>query len=588
MPVASALPRWDLSPYFPGVPSDEFGRAVAELDAILDDAELYWDSVPVAEASRGTPVQIAEALDKLNSIQEQARLIATYLECLTTTDSTDEAAAAALSGFDSNRVRMKKLQTRFELWLATIDIESAIATHPVAAEHAFFLRHAKAKSQHLMSTSLEGLASDLAVSGSTGWERLHSNLTSQIEVEVDGEKLPMPAVRNLAYEADRGKRQRAYEAELAAWKRHELPIAASLNGIKGEVVTLCRARGWGSPLDEAIFQQNMDRESLEVMMAAAHESFPVFRRYLDAKARAIGVHKCAFYDLFAPVGEGTKTWGYDEGCEFVAENFGAYSPKMGDFARRAFRENWIDAEPRNGKVGGAYCAETRDDESRILMNFDPSFGSVSTLAHELGHAYHNLCMSSRSPLNRDTPSTLAETASIFCETIIKNAALGKVGEQDQIAILEASLQGQCQVVVDITSRFLFESGVFARRAERELSASEFSDLMLDAQRQTYGDGLDQSLLHPYMWAVKPHYYSTYSFYNFPYMFGLLFGLGLYAIYKAEPNGFHQRYDDLLSSTGLADAPTLADRFGIDIRSKEFWAASLAQIGEDVARFEQLV
>jgi len=588
MPVASALPRWDLTPYFPGVPSDEFGRAVSALDTLVDNAELYWDSIPIDERAQGTPMQIAGVLERLNAIQESARLIATYLECLVTTDSTDESAAAALSGFDSYRVRMKKLATRFELWLGSTDVEAAIATHPDAAEHAFFLRHAKAKSQRLMPTSLEALASDLAVSGSTGWERLHSNLTSQIEVEVDGQKLPMPAVRNLAYEADRGKRQRAYQAELEAWKRNELPIAASLNGIKGEVVTLCRARGWASPLDEAIFQQNMDRESLEAMMDAASDSFPVFRRYLDAKARAIGVQKCAFYDLFAPVGEGTKTWEYAEGCEFVADNFTAYSPKMGDFARRAFRDSWIDAEPRAGKVGGAYCAETRDDESRILMNFDPSYGSVSTLAHELGHAYHNLCMSSRSPLNRNTPSTLAETASIFCETIIKNAALGKVGEQDQIAILEASLQGQCQVVVDITSRYLFESGVFAKRAERELSASEFSVLMLDAQRQTYGDGLDESLQHPYMWAVKPHYYSTYSFYNFPYMFGLLFGLGLYAIYQAEPNGFHDRYDDLLSSTGLADAPTLADRFGIDIRSKEFWAASLAQIGEDVARFEELV
>jgi oligoendopeptidase F len=588
MPVASALPRWDLSPYFPGVPSDKFGRAVSDLDALIDDAESFWESAPVEQGKHGTPVQISGALDRLNAIHESARLIATYLECLVTTNSKDEAAAAALSGFDSVRVRMRKLATRFELWLGSSDVETAIATHPAAAEHGFFLRHAKQKAEHLMPTQLEALASDLAVSGSTGWERLHSNLTSQIEVEVDGEKLPMPAVRNLAYDADRGKRQRAYQAESEAWKRNELPIAASLNGIKGEVVTLCRARGWASPLDEAIFQQNMDRESLEAMMDAARDSFPIFRRYLDAKARAIGVSKCAFYDLFAPVGEGTRTWEYPEAREFVAENFSAYSEKMGDFARRAFRESWIDAEPRPGKVGGAYCAETRDDESRILMNFDPSYGSVSTLAHELGHAYHNLCLSKRSTLNRDTPSTLAETASIFCETIIKDAALKTVGEADQVAILEASLQGQCQVVVDITSRYLFENRVFAKRAERELSANELSELMLDAQRQTYGDGLDQSLLHPYMWAVKPHYYSTYSFYNFPYMFGLLFGLGLYAIYQAESNGFHERYDDLLSSTGLADAPTLADRFGIDIRSKDFWAASFAKIGEDVARFEKLV
>jgi oligoendopeptidase F len=588
MPVASAIPRWDLSPFFPGVETPEFNAASSALEADVATAEGLWDRLGVTAGGAGDAAAIEQVLGKLNKLYDDARLLSCYLECLTTTDSTDEASLAALSGFDVIRVRLEKLQTRLALWLRDLDLVAACEASEAVREHEFFLRHAQKKSQKMMSPEMEALASDLAVSGSTAWGRLFGNLTSQIMVEVDGENLPMPAVRNLAYDSDRGKRQRAYEAELAAWKRNELPIAAALNGVKGEVVTLGKARGWDSPLDEALFGANIDRATFDAMMEAARESFPMFRRYLNAKARAIGAPKLAFYDLFAPVGEGTKTWGYEEACDFVAENFGAYSAKMGDFARRTFRENWIDAEPRKGKVGGAYCTPMRGDVSRVLMNYDPSYGAVSTLAHELGHAYHNVCLAGRSPLNQESPMTLAETASIFCETIIKDAALKKVGEQDQIAILEASLQGQCQVVVDITSRFLFEQGVFSMRGGRELSANEFSALMRDAQVETYGDGLDSSLLHPYMWAAKPHYYSSYSFYNFPYMFGLLFGLGLYAIYEAEPNGFHERYDDLLSSTGLADAPTLADRFGIDIRSKEFWAGSLAKIGEDVARFEKLV
>ncbi len=588
MPVSSASPRWDLSPFFSGVKSPEFKDVSAKLDRKLGEAEAYWDRESITQGGATSPSVLANALDTLNALYDQSRLIGAYLECLVTTDSKDDAAAAALSEFDNLTVRLQKLQTRFALWAGGVDLESAAALNETVRQHAFFVQQCQIKSKHLMDPRLESLATDLAVSGSTAWTRLHGNLTSQIQVEVDGETLPMPAVRNLAYVKDRDKRERAYHAELAAWKRNEVPIAAAMNGIKGEVHTLCKARNWGSPLDEALFHANIDRDALEAMMDAANDSFPMFRRYLDAKAGAIGVEKLAFYDLFAPVGEGSKAWSYDEGCDFVAENFGAYSEKMGEFARRNFRENWIDAEPRNGKVGGAYCTPMRGDESRILMNYDPSYGSVSTLAHELGHAYHNLCISKRTLLNQETPATLAETASIFCETIVKEAALKSVGEQDQIAILEASLQGQCQVVVDITSRFLFEQSVFEKRAERELSASEFSELMLQAQRQTYGNGLDPALLHPYMWAVKPHYYSTFSFYNFPYMFGLLFGLGLYAIYQQDPEPFRARYDDLLSSTGLADGAALANEFGIDIRSKSFWSASLAQIGADVDRFEKLV
>ncbi len=214
---------------------------------------------------------------------------------------------------------------------------------------------------------------------------------------------------------------------------------------------------------------------------------------------------------------------------------------------------------------------------------------MSTLAHELGHAYHNLNLSSRTMLQRRTPMTLAETASIFCQTIVRQAALQEADVRGQITILEASLQSACQVVVDITSRFLFEQGVFEKRNQRELSPEELKGLMLDAQRQTYGEGLDSDTLHPYMWAVKPHYYSAErSFYNYPYMFGLLFGLGLYARYLDDPEGFKAGYDQLLSSTGMGDVAELAAQFGINIRSPDFWRSSLDVIREDIDRFESLI
>jgi len=308
---------------------------------------------------------------------------------------------------------------------------------------------------------------------------------------------------------------------------------------------------------------------------------------MRAKARALGLERLAWYDVSAPVGKGARTYTWDEAEGFLREQFGQYSDRMAAFADRTFRERWTDAEPRPGKQGGGYCMPVRPGESRIFVNYDGSFNSVSTLAHELGHAYHNLALEHRTALQSRTPSTLAETASIFCETLAVDAALKGTEGEERLALLEASLQRDLMVVVDIHSRFLFEQRVFERRAERELTPREFNELMLQAQRDTYGDGLDPDALHPYMWAVKGHYYGP-TFYNYPYTFGLLFGLGLFARYQEAPDGFHAGYDDLLSSTGMADAASLGQRFGIDVRGVEFWRSSLDVIRKTISEFESLV
>jgi len=306
--------------------------------------------------------------------------------------------------------------------------------------------------------------------------------------------------------------------------------------------------------------------------------------YFAAKARLLGKPKLDWWDLAAPVGKSEKRWTWEEGAAFVVEQLSTFSPSDADVARAAFRESWIDAEPRVGKRGGAYCMHVGGGKSRILANFEESFDSVSTIAHELGHAYHNHCLRERPPLLRTYPMTLAETASIMNETIVVQAALKALPPREQLPILEADLQGAAQVVVDIHSRFLFEKAVFERRAARELSAQEFCSLMVEAQQATYGDAL--ASYHPYMWAVKPHYYGT-DFYNFPYTFGLLFGLALYQKYLAEGKAFVARYDDLLSSVGIYPAADLARRFGFDLESRSFWEGGLAVLADRVAQFERL-
>jgi len=230
-------------------------------------------------------------------------------------------------------------------------------------------------------------------------------------------------------------------------------------------------------------------------------------------------------------------------------------------------------------------------ESRILSNFDGSFDQVSTLAHELGHAFHNECayQAGKTELQQATPMTLAETASIMCETIVTQAVLKQVTDpQELLAVLEAQINGAAAVIVDIYSRYLFETEVFERREKAELSADDLNDIMERAQKATYGDGLDERYLQKFMWTWKPHYYSPdLSFYNFPYAFGLLFATGLYAVYQKRGSDFVPDYKNLLASTGEERAAELADRFGINIRTKKFWADSLAIIGKQIERYCEL-
>ena len=595
-PTTTPLPHWDMSRIYPGLDSEVFQTAFAHVVEGLAALRAAYDAAGIRRRDDATLDDAAitafeRIVTQVNRWSEDVRTLSAYLTAFVTTNSRDDAAQARTSELQQHLVEARKLATRFDAWVGSIDVETLIERSAVARDHAFPLRKAARAARHQMSEAEEDLAASLSPSSGTAWARLHGNVASQLMVPVVGHAAPLPmsAVRALAHDASAAVRKAAYEAELKAWERVAVPLAAALNGIKGEVRTLNRRRGYDDDLEPVLFANNIDRATLDAMHAACRDAFPDFRRYLRAKARLLGKAALPWYDMFAPVGgDDVRTWSWDQASAFVVEQFGTYSGTLADLPRRALREGWIDAEPREGKRDGAYCLGIRGDESRVFLNFGPSFSSVSTLAHELGHAYHNTTLARRTPMQRDTPMALAETASIFCETIVANAALAEGSPAQKLAILEHQLQGSCQVVVDIHSRFLFESRVFEARARRDLSVSELNAVMLEAQRETYGDGLDPDALHPFMWAMKPHYYSTgRSFYNWPYTFGLLFGLGLYAQYRKDADGFRAGYDALLSSTGLHSAADLAARFGIDVRSRGFWTASLDVIRQQIRQFEAL-
>jgi pepF/M3 family oligoendopeptidase len=386
-------------------------------------------------------------------------------------------------------------------------------------------------------------------------------------------------------------REAAYRAELAAYPKIEESCAAAMNSIKGEVNTLCALRKYENPLERTLFDSSMTQKTLDAMFKAIEADLQCFRDYMKAKARYLNKDKLAFYDMFAPVGKSAeKSFSYEEAKKFVSGNFGKFSQSMEKVAQTAFDNNWIDVFPREGKVSGAFCGDVYAvKQFRILLNFGGNLSDIITLAHELGHGYHSMQVMREGILNTHYPMPLAETASTFCEMIAAKAALGTLPAEEKLQLIENSLQDATQVILDIYSRFLFEKSVFEARKDHPLSVNELKTLMLEAQRSAYGDGLDPELLHPYMWAIKPHYYSAnMSFYNFPYAFGHLLANGLYKIYDKDPAAFGEKYDDFLRVSGKMPIKESCAMLGIDIENPEFWKSAIDVIKNTMEEFKKLI
>jgi pepF/M3 family oligoendopeptidase len=595
-------PRWDLTNVYPSLESEEFKEAYSSFKTKVSDLGDYFVEV-VSKTDANTPPNqlgpiLDEVVDRFNDIYTLTDTLEPYIYSFVSTDSHDKTAMRTLSEYEQASLPLQNLNVQLKAWLGKIAsaLDKSLEYSAPAKKHAFMLKEAAEQSKYLMSKPEEALAAELSLSGGNAWGKLQGTVTSQLSVdfELDGknQKLPMPALINLRSHPDESTRHRAYDAENAAWDSIRETLAACLNGVKGEVITLNMHRGRKDALESAIEQARIDRPTLEAMLTAMEASFPLFRRYFNHKAKLLGKQKLAWWDLFAPVGKTGKSYSFNEASEFILENFDKFSPELRTFSQRAFDNRWIDAEMRDGKRGGGFCMGVEAvKESRILVNFDGSQDQISTIAHELGHAFHNECayQFDKTPLQQLTPMTLAETASTFCETIATEAVLAQVTDpMEELSVLETQLNGASQVIVDIYSRYLFEKEVFERREQAELSADDFCDIMERAQKATYGDGLDDRYLQKYMWTWKPHYYTTgVSFYNFPYAFGLLFGTGLFAIYQQRGADFVDDYKTLLASTGEAMAADLADRFGINIRTRKFWDDSIAIIAKSVVRYCEL-
>jgi len=594
-PQASEVQDWDLTPYFPAFDGAEY-RAFR--DALEGDAAalaaVFQGLGPLGAASADG---WREALLRLEDVVGRAAHLGSYLGCLSAADARDTRVQREVARLAGLRAQLAQRYARARAALAAAsDAEFERWLADPALSHArYFLSRLRAEAAQRMPAELEELAAELEVTGLAAWSRLYDQVSGTLafELSLPGEparRVPISQTRTLLGDARSEVRRATLRGANHAWEAQAEVVAACWNAIAGTRLALCRRRGVHF-LEPALFDAGITRATLDAMLQAVAERRELPRRYLRRKAQLLGRERLGFQDLEAPLPEApAPRVSFDDARQRVLAAFAAHDPGLAEFAAGAFARRWIDWSPRPGKRPGGFCSTSPLlGESRIFMTFGGSAGDVSTLAHELGHAWHGHLTRALRPWARRYPMTLAETASTFAEQIAHDAVLSdpNAGAAARLAVLDRRLRDAAAFLLNLPMRFDFERGVYEERAGGELPPAQLCERMREAQRSWYGDALADDELDPWFWASKLHFYiAGLSFYNFPYTFGYLFSLGLFERAKAEGPAFRPRVEELLRLAGSDTAPALARRcLGVDLEQPAFWHASIDSVAADLTRFE---
>ena len=581
--------KWNLDILYTGFDTEEYKSDLCKLEALIPELSAVAEGCKKMSASDF----LTKYIKTNEELTELIEKLAIYANLRYSANTRDTDAASMLGRIMQMMSATAAPAAVIEKAISEIEnLEEVINNTPALTEYKYLIMNVKRDSRYLLSDKEETILAKMSLSGATAWSDLQSSLTSGVKVKYEGEDITLSAVRNLAYSPDAEVRRKAFDAEIACYDSIKEAVAFALNSIKLQVLTECELRGYESPLDKSLYQSRMKRETLDALLGAMDEYLPAFRKYMKAKAKALGHEgSLPFYDLFAPMGKSDKVYSVEDAKNYLLGIFRKFDVELHDMVKCAFENEWIDFFPREGKVGGAFdCGVPSAKQSRVLTNFDGSFSDVVTLAHELGHSFHDRQVFCHSILNQGYSMPVAETASTFNEVLVMETAIADAKDKDEkLALIESQLMDACQIIVDIYSRYLFEASVFKNRPMEFMDADRMCALMTDAQKQAYGDGLDENALHPYMWLCKGHYYSGgLSFYNYPYAFGGLFARGLYAKYKAEGPAFVDTYKAMLRATSISDVEECAKIAGVDLTDKEFWRQGLQSIADRIDEFCELV
>ena len=578
---------WNLDRIYKGFDDPAFAADMDTLRALVKQYNAFAEGLESMEALAG----LRQGIELEEKLMQLFMKLISYAQLRQSVSTRDSECGSRLGQVMQLLSAIAGAEATWKAWAAKQEgLMDIVAGDELLKEYTFRFENLRKESVHLLGSLGEEIAARLELSGGNAWSEMQGYLTSTVPVEYNGGITNLSAIRNLAYDPDPAVRKAAYEAEIACYDKIKAPVAYALNSIKLETISDCQLRGYASPLDRTLAQSYMKRETLEAMLAAMVEYLPKFRQYLQAKARLLGHENgLPWYDLFAPVGTSGRKYTTEEARDMLVELFASFDAELARMVQTAFNEEWIDFFPRDGKSGGAFCAGVDCiRESRILTNFDGMLTDVVTLAHELGHAFHNLCIQNHRPLNKDYSMPVAETASTFNECVVMAAAIARTEDKlEKLALVESQLQDVTQIIVDIYSRFRFEAMVFENREQQFMDADALCSIMEKAQEESYGDGLNADIRHPFMWICKGHYYGP-TFYNFPYAFGGLFARGLYAQYEKEGASFVPKYKKLLYATPVATAEDVAKEAGIDLTDKEFWRSALQTVANQIDAFCELV
>ena len=571
---------WNLDPFYLGFDDPAFEADMTKLKEAVEKIGDFADQLPSLSPIDGLTRGIALEEDFSRLINKLAGF-ASLRQAANTRDGEAGSRMGQIMGLYAG---VAAPFAAFKDWAGKLpNLMELVEGDENLKDYTFLFKNMAESSRYLLPGIGEAVAAKLSLSGGDAWSEMQQYLTSTVPVTYRGETTNLSAIRNLAYDPDPQVRKDAFEAEIACYDRIKDPVAYALNSIKLETISDCQLRGYESPLHRTVKHNDMKMETLDAMLAAMDAYAPKFWQYLKAKAKALGHENgLPWYDLFAPMGKTSTKFTAEDARNYLVTLFAEFDQELSDMVASAFDNAWIDFYPRDGKAGGAFCADANHIcESRILTNFDGMFGDVVTLAHELGHAFHNQCIFSHRPLNQGYSMPLAETASTFNECVVMASAIAKAADKEEkIALIESQLQDATQIICDIYSRFRFEKSVFDNREEKFMNADDLCNQMMEAQKLSYGDGLDPNALHPYMWICKSHYYGP-TYYNFPYAFGGLFARGLYAQYEKEGAAFVPKYKKLLNTTPIATAEDVAKVADIDLTDVGFWRAALQTIADQI-------
>lgn len=589
--------RWDLESIFPGgASSKEFEAFRKTLEDDLAKATRTVSSLPI-RLDDETVDDWTNLFLLVQDIDMRLNHAGSFAYCLAAQDVSDDKAMLLVEKMTSMEATIETIKTGLEEFAIGVDDDAwnGFIDADKLAGTSFYWNERRRIARLKMEPKLEKLAIELAVNGYHAWNLLYTKLAGDLRADFEEqgktETISMGQLSNKMSSPDRDLRKQAFEKLEAAWASIDSLAAMELNSLAGFRLSLYKARGWESPLLEPFMRARVKHETIDAMWDAVARGHRKLVDYVNAKKKLLGIDRFRWYDQLAPLGKVEKTVAYDEAADFVVQHLSSFSSEMGEFARDAIDRRWIEAEDRPGKMAGGFCTSLPVvRQSRIFMTYSGNYNEIMTLAHEIGHAYHGWVLRDRDYYGRHYTMTLAETASTFNEMLVTDAALNDAAApEERLSLVDRKLQEHLAMFCNLRARFIFETMFYEERKRGAVPKERLNQLMVEAQKQAFGDILADDGFHPLFWASKMHFSETgVTFYNFPYTFGHLFASGIYDRAKKEGSAFASDYRALLIDTGSMTCEEVAKtHLGVDLAAGRFWDDAVGRALADVDLFVEL-